>query len=143
MWQSPILPPERWTSRSSSSKRDAAARHPSRRRLVSLMLTSSSTMRTSTNVSLLFRWMYVLRIGCCCDAGVGATTSPSELSASAPAVGTASTTSPCSSLRWRFFATSIVSSIGIDHRLLLGSTIGSFADQLSALLPINRRLYHL
>jgi hypothetical protein len=33
--------------------------------------------------------------------------------------------------------------VGIDHRLLLGSTVGSFADQPSALLPINRRLYHL
>jgi hypothetical protein len=36
-----------------------------------------------------------------------------------------------------------VGDVGIDHRLLLGSTIDSFADQPSALLPINRRLYHL
>jgi hypothetical protein len=35
------------------------------------------------------------------------------------------------------------SSVGSDHRLLVGSTIGSFADQPSALLPMNRRLYHL
>jgi hypothetical protein len=28
-------------------------------------------------------------------------------------------------------------------RDVLGSTIGSFADQPSALLPINRQLYHL
>jgi hypothetical protein len=37
----------------------------------------------------------------------------------------------------------IVQVVGIDHRLLLGSTIGSFADQPSALLPINRWLYQL
>jgi hypothetical protein len=36
-----------------------------------------------------------------------------------------------------------VDGVGIDRRLLLGSTVGSFADQPSALLPINRRLNHL
>jgi hypothetical protein len=30
--------------------------------------------------------------------------------------------------------------VGIDHRLLLGSTIGSWWDRPSALLPIDRRL---
>jgi hypothetical protein len=37
--------------------------------------------------------------------------------------------------------------LGINRRLLLGSTVGSFtdqpADQSSALLPMNRRLDHL
>jgi hypothetical protein len=32
----------------------------------------------------------------------------------------------------------IVQVVAIDHRLLLGLTISSFADQPSALLPINR-----
>jgi hypothetical protein len=33
--------------------------------------------------------------------------------------------------------------VGIDRRLLCRSTVGSFADQPSALLLINRRLDHL
>jgi hypothetical protein len=35
-----------------------------------------------------------------------------------------------------FFGVDNVVNIGIDHRLLLGSTIGSFADQPSALSPV-------
>jgi hypothetical protein len=36
-----------------------------------------------------------------------------------------------------------VDGVGIDRWLLLGSTVDSFADQPSALLPINRQLDHL
>ena len=147
MWQSPILPPERWTRsrRRSSSARDAAARQPSRRRLVSLMFTSSSTIRTSTNVSLLRRWMYVLRIGACRGGGAtapiaAASTSPSELSAawSIPATtddAAASTTSPCISLRRRFFSTSSVSS----STVLPSSWMYSIASEITVALSSWKR----